>query len=234
MIAISSILSFDVYGTYINKHPSDKQLIRGSHFGVVFTSLFISSLATGLHKGGVDLNWTIYMLGIVICPGTFPTCFALLWKGQTKAAAIVSPILGLVCGFSVWFGTAYAYSGEITITSTGATLPCMFACLTSSFVPLPTSIFISLMWPEEFDWNKFREIERVRPEEHTSNEKFDQGAYFSGEQVTYMKRMSWWAAFWAIVSFAGQVLLWPLPMYGARMIFSKKVTLSSSSLANVS
>jgi Na+/proline symporter len=55
MIATSSIISFDIYGTYINKNPTDKQLIRWSHIGVVFTSIFISSLATAFHKGGVDM-----------------------------------------------------------------------------------------------------------------------------------------------------------------------------------
>jgi Na+/proline symporter len=66
LIAVSSIISFDIYGTYFNKDPSDKDLIRWSHIGVIGCSLFISSFATALHKGGVDLNWTIYMLGIVI------------------------------------------------------------------------------------------------------------------------------------------------------------------------
>jgi Na+/proline symporter len=140
---MSSIISFDVYGTYIKKRPSDKQLIRASHIGVVGSALFISTLTAAFHKGGVDFNCTIYMLGIVICPGTFPTCFALLWKGQTKRAAIIAPLFGMLCGFAVWFGSAYAYSGEITIISTGKTLPCMFGCLTSSFGPLPTSIIIS-------------------------------------------------------------------------------------------
>lgn len=66
LIAMSSIISFDVYGTHINKSPTNKQLIRWSHIGVVGSALFISSFATALHKGGVDLNWTIYMIGIVV------------------------------------------------------------------------------------------------------------------------------------------------------------------------
>ncbi|KAL3451109.1 ABC-2 type transporter-domain-containing protein [Aspergillus insuetus] len=37
-------------------------------------------------------------------PGTFSTCLTLLWRRQTKLAAIVSPILGIAAGFAVWFG----------------------------------------------------------------------------------------------------------------------------------
>lgn len=102
MIATSSIISFDIAGTYFIKKPTDKQLIRWSHFGVVFTSLFISSLATAFQKGGVDMTWTLYMMGNVINPGCIPTMLALLWKRQTKLAAIVSPIFGMACGLSVW------------------------------------------------------------------------------------------------------------------------------------
>lgn len=63
---MSSIFSFDIYGTYINKSATDKQIIRASHIGVVGAALLVSALATAFHKGGVDLNWTIYMLGIVV------------------------------------------------------------------------------------------------------------------------------------------------------------------------
>ncbi|KAF2806136.1 SSS family solute:Na+ symporter [Mytilinidion resinicola] len=220
LIAVSSIISFDVYGTYINKSPTDKQLIRWSHIGVVGCSIFISSFATALHKGDVDLNWTIYMLGIVVCPGTFPTCFTLLWRGQSKVAAIISPIIGMLCGFAVWFGTAFEMYSEITITSTGKTLPCMYGCLTSFFVPLPITLAISLWRPQNFDWDTFLTIGRVQSE-HSIGRKFNREEYFSLERVRYMKRASRNAALWGAATFVGQVLLWPLPMYGLKTIMSK-------------
>jgi urea-proton symporter len=43
MIATSSIISFYIYGTYINENPTDAQLLRWSHIGVVFSSLFCLS-----------------------------------------------------------------------------------------------------------------------------------------------------------------------------------------------
>ncbi|KAL2816596.1 Sodium:solute symporter family-domain-containing protein [Aspergillus cavernicola] len=226
LIAVSSIVSFDIYGGYFKKKPTDRELIRWSHVGVVGCALFISTFATVLHKGGVDLNWLIYMIGIVICPGTFPTCFALLWKKQSKTAAIVSPIVGMAAGFAVWFGTAHALYGEITITTTGKTLPCMYACLTSMFVPLPVSVAISFLKPSHFDWDEFLKIERVSDKEGTgagtgTGTSFDREAYFSPERVKYMKRMSRNAAIWAAATFLGQIVLWPLPMYGAKKVMSK-------------
>jgi hypothetical protein len=58
-------------------------------------------------------------------------------------------------------------------------------------------------------------------ETHTHPAAFNEESYFTPERVAYMKHMSKVAAIWAIATFAGQVLLWPLPMYGARTTFSK-------------
>lgn len=66
LIAISSIFSFDIYKTYLNKKATNKQIIRMSHVGVIGAWLVVSSMATGFYKGGVDLNWLLYFLGILI------------------------------------------------------------------------------------------------------------------------------------------------------------------------
>ncbi|KAL4887682.1 Sodium:solute symporter family-domain-containing protein [Aspergillus karnatakaensis] len=233
MIATSSIISFDIYGTYINKTPSNAQLLRWSHIGVVFSSLFISTLATAFHKGGVDMTWLLYMIGLLTCPGVFPTCLALLWTRQTKAAAITAPIVGMACGLAVWFGTAYAYYGEITIASTGGTMPCLFGTITSFAVPLPVTVVISLVQNERFDWAILGEIEQVKTDGGRSGNggasqaqpeaAGQDSTLFTPERAKYLKRMSRWAAFWAVFTVLGHVLLWPVPMFGARMTFSKSL-----------
>ncbi|KAF4462672.1 urea active transporter [Fusarium albosuccineum] len=96
LIAVSSIVSFDIYRTYINPKAHDKQVIRVSHWAVVGFGLFASAFATALHYGGIDLNWMGYFLATIICPGMFPMAFTILWKKQSKAAAVISPLLGLV------------------------------------------------------------------------------------------------------------------------------------------
>lgn len=218
LIAMSSIISFDIYGGYIKPNANNKQLIAASHVGVIVSALFVSCFATALHKGGVDLNWTLYMLGVVVCPGMFPTIFTLLWRGQSRPAAIISPIVGMACGFAVWFGTAYAYYGAVTIASTNQSLPCMFGCLTSCFVPLPLTIIISYLYPTKFEWKDFLVIESISA---AGNFKVDEAKYFTPERVAYMKKMSRIAVYWAVATFCGQVLFWPLPMYGAQFVFSK-------------
>ncbi|KAH8198342.1 hypothetical protein TruAng_007497 [Truncatella angustata] len=230
MIAISSIISFDIYGTYINKTATNRQLIRWSHIGVIFTSLAISSIATGFHLGGVNMTWLLYAMGNIVNPGVFPTLFALLWTRQTKVAATIAPFAGLIGGISVWLGTAHRLYGEVTITSTGATLPCLYGTIVAFVAPIPVSVLVSLVSPTEpFDWDDFKKIHTVKPDAIASEPPVDQQGreqdhWLTPERQSYMKKMSRWAAFWTCFTFVGHVLLWPLAMYGSKMVFSKPGT----------
>lgn len=45
MIAVSSILSFDLYKTYINPKASDRRLVKISHLAVVAHAIFITGVS---------------------------------------------------------------------------------------------------------------------------------------------------------------------------------------------
>jgi Na+/proline symporter len=156
VIAVSSIISFDIYRTYFKRGASDEDVIRWSHYGVIFFALFASAFSTMLHYVGVDLGWTLYMLGVITCPGIFPTAFTILWRRQSKAAAIIAPLLGMVTGIASWLGSAYALYGAVTIATTGQTVPCVWGTVASAFSPLVYSPIITLFKPENFDWADFR------------------------------------------------------------------------------
>lgn len=163
-------------------------------------------------------------------PGAFPTAFALVWGKQTRAAANISAITGIVCGIAIWIGTAHALYGESTIQTLGATLPCLYGHVTAFFIPLPVTVAISYAWPNpNFQWSELLAIKRIEDNAHgqvgAQASHFDEAAYFTPERVAYMKRMAKVAAIFGVVTFTGQVLLWPLPMYGARIIFSEGVRL---------
>jgi len=96
LIAVSSIISFDIYRTYINPQASDKQVIRVSYWAVVAFGVFASAFSTALHYGGIDLNRMGYFLATIICPGMFPMAFMILWRKQSAAAVTIAPLLGLV------------------------------------------------------------------------------------------------------------------------------------------
>ncbi|KAL1604818.1 hypothetical protein SLS60_004358 [Paraconiothyrium brasiliense] len=159
MIAVSSILSFDVYKTYINPKASDKKLVKVSHLTVVFHGCFITGIALALNYGGANMTWIGYFRPILSCPGIIPLALTLLWSGQTRLAAIISPILGFFTGLAIWLGTSKALYGEINMTTTGMGVPALYGATASFFSPALYSVLISQYKPYKFDWRIFLRIE---------------------------------------------------------------------------
>ncbi|GLA63387.1 hypothetical protein AtubIFM54640_004529 [Aspergillus tubingensis] len=227
VIAVSSILSFDVYREYINKAASDRDIIRASHFGVIFFAAFSAGFSTMLHYVGIDLGWTLYMLGVVTCPGIFPMAFTILWRRQSRAAAILSPLLGMATGIGVWLGTAQHFYGAVSVSSTGQILPCVYGTVASAFSPIVYSLAITLLKPQRYDWAEFRK-EKLGLERLDSDSDITVNGQGSEAQQTRssfdpqeLKRWGRIAAFWSIATFLGHWVLWPLPMYGSKYVFGK-------------
>ncbi|KAF3812208.1 Urea active transporter [Colletotrichum gloeosporioides] len=174
MIAVSSILSFDVYKTYINPKASDKKLVHVSHLTVVFHAVFITAISLALNYGGADMTWIGYFRPILSCPGIIPLGLTLCWSGQTRLAAIVSPILGFLTGLGIWLGTAHVIYGEINMKTTEGSLPALYGATASFFSPALYSVLLSQYKPEKFDWRRFllTEIaEEVQMKQSTDAEK---------------------------------------------------------------
>jgi hypothetical protein len=221
------------YRTYWNRNASDSDVIRWSHYGVIFFALFASAFSTMLHYVGVDLGWTLYMLGVLTCPGIFPTTFTILWRRQSRAAAIISPLLGMTTGIAVWLGTAYSLYGTVTISTTGATVPCVWGTVASALSPIPYTVIITLIKPEYFDWAEFRK-EHLAFEANTApiiDTQLDSSITRSsasravdpeaGTSQAQLKRWSRIAVIWALATFFGHWVLWPLPMYASKYVFGK-------------
>lgn len=164
MIAVSSIISFDVYRTYINPKATDRQVVNVSHLGVIFHGVFITGFALMLNYGGANISWVNYFSPILTCPGIFPLIFTLTWSRQSKLAAIVAPILGLASGVSVWLGTAYTIYGGISFATTVELAPSLYGSIASLFSPILYSVVISYLKPEHFDWREFLRIDLVQDE----------------------------------------------------------------------
>lgn len=159
MIAVSSILSFDVYKTYINPRATDKTLVKASHLAVVINGVFMSGIAIALNYGGANITWLGYLRPVVSCPGIIPLALALGWSRQTRLAAVVSPILGFLTGVAIWLGTAYHFYGSVTIETTQNPLPSLYGAIGSLFSPALYSVVISLWRPSRFDWREFLRVE---------------------------------------------------------------------------
>ncbi|KAJ5156321.1 hypothetical protein N7492_009124 [Penicillium capsulatum] len=159
MIAVSSILSYDLYKTYLNPTVTDKKLVRVSHLTVIIHGVFITGISIAMNYGGANMTWINYLRPVISCPGIIPLILTLFWSRQTRLAAIVSPILGFFSGLAVWLATAKSMYGAVNIETTSNEYPALYAAIASFFSPAIYSVVLSLYQPYRFDWREFLRIE---------------------------------------------------------------------------
>lgn len=119
----------------------------------------------------------------------------------------------------------------------------MYGTVASAFSPLLYSVIITFFGPEDFDWTflsksnlAVADVDEISEssEGHgtsssdTEASKKPKVTEASEDQVDIseatQRRWSRYALFWAIATFLGHWVLWPLPMYAAKFIFGKRVS----------
>ncbi|KAG4218236.1 hypothetical protein PC116_g33284, partial [Phytophthora cactorum] len=144
-------------------------------------AIFITGVSLALNYGGADMTWIGYFRPILSCPGIIPLALTLCWSGQTRLAAILSPVLGFFTGLAIWLGTAKALYGTINLQTTEAGLPALYGACGSFFSPALYSVLISTYKPYKFDWREFLRIEladefRIDPDSESSAEQSEESS----------------------------------------------------------
>lgn len=147
LIAVSSILTYDIYGTYVNTQASGKRLVYISHVCVCGFGLVMAGFSTGLYYAGISMGWLYVFMGVIISSAVLPATLTLMWKGQNFWAATLSPVLGLVCSLIAWLVTTSKLNdGVITVATSGANNPMLAGNVVALlspviFIPVLTLIF---------------------------------------------------------------------------------------------
>lgn len=158
LIAVSSILTFDVYKTYFKPNATSEQLIFVSHIMIGVFACVMAGFACIWNAVGISLGWLFLVMGLVIGGAVMPAAFTITWKGQTKAGAISGCLAGLAVGVISWLAQAKTYYGELTIESTGSPYPTMAGNMSSFLTGLIVSVAVSWVKPDDFDWSITRAI----------------------------------------------------------------------------
>lgn len=159
LIAVSSILTFDVFKTYIKPSATPNQLIFVSHIMICVFGLTMAVFACIWNAIGIDLGWLFLVMGLIIGGAVFPVAFAITWKGQTRAGAISGSLSGLAAGLIAWLAEAKRYYGTVNVSTTGQEYPTLAGNLAALMTGLIVSVVVSLVWKEkEFDWHITRAI----------------------------------------------------------------------------
>ncbi|KAI4729924.1 solute symporter family transporter [Aureobasidium sp. EXF-10728] len=163
LIAVSSLLTFDVYQRYIRPTASSASLIFVSHAMICVFGLTMAVFACIWNAIGIDLGWLFLVMGLLIGGAVFPAAFTILWRSQSAAGAITGAIGGLIIGIAAWLAVAKVYFGELTIASTGSEYATLAGNLAAIMSGLILTVVVSLIKPQNFDWAITRGINAESP-----------------------------------------------------------------------
>lgn len=158
LIAVSSILTFDIYKTYIKPTATPKQLIFVSHTMICVFGLVMAVVACIWNAIGISLGWLFLVMGLIIGGAVFPAAFTLCWKKQSRIGAISGCLCGLVAGLTAWLVEAKVYYGELNVTTTGSPYPTLAGNMAGVLTGLIVSFTVSMIKPDDFDWAITRSI----------------------------------------------------------------------------
>ncbi|CAA9956777.1 Urea active transporter [Pyrenophora teres f. maculata] len=228
LIAVSSILTYDIYGTYVNPGASGRRLVYTSHVCVCGFGLVMAAFSTGLCMG-----WLYVFMGVIISSAVLPATLTLMWKGQNKWAATLSPILGLCCSITAWLVTTSKLNdGVITVATSGANKPMLagnVVALLSPVIFIP--VFTLIFGIDNYDWVSMKNIRLVDDSDVTAAAHMDLEAVHgrhaalspeaeAAEQAKLF-RASRIAKMTTVIMTLVLLVLWPMPLYGTGYIFSQ-------------
>ncbi|KAL2121675.1 hypothetical protein VTJ04DRAFT_2130 [Mycothermus thermophilus] len=231
LIAVSTIITYDLYRTYFNPAASGKRLIYMSHTFVVLYGLFIATFAVGLWYAGISMGYLYLLMGVIISAAVLPATLTLIWSGQNKWAAALSPILGLVCSLTAWLVTAKKQCGELTVACTGANNPMLAGNVAALLSPIVfIAIFTLIFGLDKYDWKSMLEIRKgddhdLAEEAGLDLEDIPGGRETSDQTEENLKKLekaSKISKTVTVIMTLCFLVLWPMPLYGTGYIFSKK------------
>ncbi len=160
LIAVSSLITYDIYRTYKNPNATGKQLVRMSRATIVGFGLGMGGLAVVLLGMGLSLGFVYLAMGILIGSAVIPIALTILWKRTNKVAATGGAVIGLLIAVTTWVSVAASlpeFGGEVSLASLGNNYSMLFGNIAGILSGGAIAIFGSLATKTSFDWKDLKE-----------------------------------------------------------------------------
>ncbi|KAJ7907573.1 solute symporter family transporter [Mycena leptocephala] len=169
LVAVSSIITYDVYKRYFNPHATDKQILWISHVGVIGFGLFMGILGVIFHEIGISLSW----LCTFASAGVFPVGLCIRSRRANKYGCLTGLWIGFVCGIAAWLATAKGFGvrynttpqGVVNVITTGGVYEQLAGNAGSFFIAAIISMTTTFLFPEDFDFEITRRMNAFQPED---------------------------------------------------------------------
>ena len=157
-IAVSSLVSYDVYKPFFNPACTGEDIVRISRIVIPLYCCFSGVLATCLWYIGIGLGWVYGFMGIHIGCAVVPVWWCLTNPLISEKGAIAGAWSGCVAGYVAWLVTATALGDPLDKDGLG-TLESMLAGNVCSIVVSGMVCYaISAMNPQNYDWKSMKAI----------------------------------------------------------------------------
>ncbi|KAF7299220.1 Urea transporter [Mycena indigotica] len=242
LIAVSSLLTYDVYKRYINPQANEAQIMRVSHLMVAFYALVIGLAGLIFFYIGVSMGWLYTFMGVILGSGVAPIALCITWSKANKTGCIVGAVAGFAAGIIAWLVTTSTLNGGvINVVTSGGDFEMLAGNLASIGVGGIIATASSYVWPENYDFESTRAINAPgpisKPEEKEANaadrpsiekektpsvaDSFNAAEIADELDPVALNKAFRFAAWSSLALLLVLIILIPLPLFFASTIYGK-------------
>lgn len=152
-IAVSSLVSYDIYREYFNPEATGKQILKVSRIVIVVFGLLMGALAVLLDVIGLNLGWVYLFMGIVIGSAVIPLWNMMTWEKASGTGAVIAAWSGLILAVLTWIIGCSIQSGSVTVDNLGKNEVMLAGNLVAILSSGIIHFFYSRMYPQNFDFS---------------------------------------------------------------------------------
>ena len=215
LIAVSSLVTYDLYRTYKNPNATGKQLVKVSRITIVVFGLGMGGLAVVLLGMGLSLGFVYLAMGILIGSAVVPIALTILWKRTNRVAATGGAIIGLLIALTTWVSVAAslpAYGGVVDLASLGDNYSMLFANVAGIISGGLIAIIGSLATKTSFNWNDLKD--KITLVEMSAADS----AKVTEDEETLKKAFKFSVRGGGIMTLV-LIIFWPMPLIASGYVF---------------
>ena len=218
LIAVSSLITYDVYRTYKNPSATGKQLLKVSRTVIVIFGLGMGALAGILLGMGLSLGFVYLAMGILIGSAVIPIALTITWSKTTRAGAVAGALIGVMLSLATWTGVAASEAnGVVDIASLGGAFPMLYGNVVAILSSGLICVVISLAQNKKYDWNDMNPKMEIVEADMTEKVKAEiQKA--EQDEATLKKAYQFSLKGGGILTLIC-VVAWPMPLYFSGYVF---------------
>ena len=172
LIAVSSLITYDVYRTYSNPNATGKQLLKVSRGTIVAFGLGMGGIAVVLLGMGLSLGFVYLAMGILIGSAVIPIALTITWSKTTRGGAVAGALIGVMLSLLTWTSVAASEAdGVVDIASLGGAFPMLYGNVVAILSSGLICVVVSLAQNKKYDWKLMNQEMRLVGEDMTDEVK---------------------------------------------------------------